>query len=195
MIKNQPNLNHLSQGAKNNSPGPVGIAPHAGQIVCGDIDMCIDSQGLWHYKGSPIGRLELIKLFSSVMRRDSVGDHWLITPSEMCRIQVDDAAFMAIELTQEGYEKNQTLKFRTNIDKTYILSASHPLRIEINPNTDEPAPYIELEHGLDAKLSRPVFYQLVNLGIVETVQQDNMYGVWSAGHFFPIGSAEEIEAN
>ena len=74
MIKNQPNLNHLSQGAKNNSPGPVGIAPHAGQIVCGDIDMCIDSQGLWHYKGSPIGRLELIKLFSSVMRRDSVGE-------------------------------------------------------------------------------------------------------------------------
>jgi hypothetical protein len=121
MIKNRSNLNSLSQGAKNNSPGPVGITPRAGQIICGDIDMRIDVHGLWHYMGSPIGRLELIKLFSTVMRRDNIGDHWLITPSEMCRIQVDDAAFMAVELTQEGSGEKQNLTFRTNIDKTYVF--------------------------------------------------------------------------
>ena len=193
MTKNK-NLSNLSQGAKNNSPGPVGITPRTGQIICGDIDMCIDRHGLWHYMGSPIGRLELVKLFSTVMRRDNIGDHWLITPFEMCRIQVDDAAFMAVELTQEGSEKDQTLTFRTNIDKKYVLSESHPLRIEINPETGEPAPYIGLDYGLEAKLSRAVFYQLVNLGTAETVQKDNIYGVWSAGHFFPIGSTEDIEA-
>jgi len=188
------NLSNLSQGAKSNSPGPVGITPRAGQTVCGDIDMCIDRHGSWHYMGSQIYRLELIKLFSTVMRRDNVGDHWLITPSEMCRIKVYDAAFMAVELTQKGSGKSQNLTFRTNIDKKYLLSASHPLRVEINPDTGEPAPYIALDYGLEAKLSRAVFYQLVDLGIAEAVQQDKMYGVWSADHFSPIGSAEEIEA-
>jgi hypothetical protein len=195
MAQKRTNLTNLSQGAKNNSPGPVGIIPRAGQIVCGDIDMRIDSHGFWHYMGSTIGRIELIKLFSTVMRRDNVGDHWLITPSEMCRIQVDDAAFMAIELTQEGFGKDQSLTFRTNIDKTYVLSASHPLRIEIKHDTGEPAPYIGLDHGLEAKLTRAVFYQLVNLAIAETVQHDNLSGVWSAGHFFTIGSSEDIEAS
>jgi hypothetical protein len=192
MIKNRLNLNSLSQGAKNNSLGPVGITPRAGQVVCGDIDMSIDCHGLWHYMGSPINRLELIKLFSTVLRRDNVGDYWLITPSEMCRIQVDDAAFIAVELTQEGFGENQILTFRTNIDKICVLSASHPLRIEINPNTGEPAPYIGLGHGLEAKLLRAVFYQLVDLSIPATLQEDKIYGVWSAGHFFPIGSAEGI---
>ena len=195
MTKNRRSLSNLSQGAKNNTLGPVGITPRAGQIVCGDIDMCIDSHGIWHYMGSPIGRLELIKLFSTVMRRDNIGDHWLITPSEMCRIQVEDAACVAVELTQEGSGKDQNLTFRTNIDKTYILSTSHPLRIEINPDTGEPAPYVRLDHGIEAKLSRSVFYQLVNLGIADAVQQDNVYGIWSAGHFFPIGSAEEFKAS
>lgn len=195
MTENGPNLSNLSQGTENNGPGPAGITPRPGQIVCGDIDMRIDNQGLWHYLGSPIGRLELVNLFSTVLRRDDVGDHWLITPVEMCRIQVDDAAFMAVELTQTGSGQNQSLTFRTNIDKTYTLSDQHPLRIETNPTTNEPAPYIGLDYGLEAKISRSVFYQLVDLGIAETVEQDHIYGVWSAGHFFPIGNAEDIEAS
>ncbi|MDE0993957.1 MAG: DUF1285 domain-containing protein [Rhodospirillales bacterium] len=195
MAENGPNLSNLSQGAEKNGPGPAGITPRPGQIVCGNIDMRIDNQGLWHYQGSPIGRIQLVKLFSTVLRRDDVGDHWLITPVEMCRIQVDDAAFMAVELTQTGSGQDQSLSFRTNIDKTYTLSDQYPLRIEINPTTDEPSPYIELDHGLEAKISRAVFYQLVDLGIAETVEQDHIYGVWSAGHFFPIGNAEDIEAS
>lgn len=189
-MQEHPNLSNLSRGAENNGPGPAGFTPRAGQMVCGDIDMRIDSQGLWHYLGSPIGRMELVKLFSTVLRRDDNGEHWLITPVEMCRIQVDDAAFMAVELWREGDDSDQTLTFRTNIDKTYTLSDAHPLRIEVNPETEEPSPYIALDHGLEAKLSRSVFYQLVDLGIAETVEQDHIYGVWSAGVFFPIGDAE-----
>ena len=195
MAENGPNLRNLSQGAEKNGPGPAGITPRLGQIVCGNIDMRIDNQGLWHYQGSPIGRIQLVQLFSTVLRRDDVGDHWLITPVEMCRIQVDDAAFMAVELTQTGFGQDQSLSFRTNIDKTYTLSDQYPLRIEINPTTDEPAPYIVLDHGLEAKISRAVFYQLVDLGIAETVEQDHIYGVWSAGYFFPIGNVEDIEAS
>ena len=195
MTKNRPKIGNLSLGARNNSLGPVGITPHKGQVICGDIDMRIDCHGLWHYMGSPIGRIELIKLFSTVMRRDNIGDHWLITPSEMCRIQVDDAAFRAVELIQEGYGQDQKLTFRTNIDDTFILSTSHPLRIETNPNTGEPAPYIVLDYGLEAKLSRAVFYQLVDLGNARMIKQKKVYGVWSESQFFSIGSAEEIKEN
>ncbi len=192
MTENQLNLSTLSRGAENKGPGPAGYVPRPGQIVCGDIDMRIDSQGLWHYLGSPIGRLELVKLFSTVLRRDDNGDHWLITPAEMCRIQVDDAPFMAVELICDGTGTDQTLTFRTNIDKTIVLSDAHPLRIALNPETLEPAPYIAMDHGLEAKLTRSVFYQLVDLGIAETVEQDHLYGVWSAHSFFPIGNANDI---
>lgn len=195
MTENDLNLSTLSRGAENNLPGPAGISPRPGQIVCGDIDMRIDSQGLWHYLGSPIGRIELVKLFSTVLRRDDKGDHWLITPAEMCRIEVDDAAFMAISLSKTGHGRDQDISFCTNIDKTYSLSDLYPLRIEINPNTQEPAPYLSLDHRLEAKLTRPVFYELVDLGIAEQVEQDHIYGVWSQGQFFPIGNMEDIEVN
>ncbi len=170
------------------------MTPRPGQIVCGDIDMRIDSQGLWHYLGSPIGRIELVKLFSTVLRRDEIGDHWLITPVEMCRIAVEDAAFMAVELTKTGSGRDQEITFRTNIDKHYTLSEDHPLRIQINAETGEPAPYIALDYGLEAKLVRSVFYELVDLGIAEAIEQDHIYGVWSKQHFFPIGAAENEAA-
>ncbi|NQV99123.1 MAG: DUF1285 domain-containing protein [Rhodospirillales bacterium] len=194
MTENLPNLSNLSRGGENNFPGPVGFTPRPGQIVCGDIDMRIDAQGLWHYLGSPIGRMELVKLFATVLRRDEAGDHWLITPAEMCRIRVDDAAFMAIELTTSGHGRDQEISFRTNIDQVFTLSDQHPLRIEIHPQTQEPAPYLALDHGLEAKLARPVFYEMVDLGVAEMVEQAHIYGVWSKGHFFPIGNMEDIEA-
>ena len=194
MTKNTPNLSNLSRGAENKGPGPVGIPPKPGQVVCGDIDMRIDQQGVWHYLGSPIGRIELVKLFSTVLRRDDIGDHWLITPAEMCRIDVEDAAFLAVELDVKGSGQSQEIGFRTNIDELYSLSDTYPLRIEVNPQTEEPAPYFSLNHGLEAKLSRPVFYELVDLGIAEIVEQDHIYGVWSKGNFFPIGNAASFEA-
>ena len=163
MTENNLNLSTLSRGTENNLPGPVGFTPRPGQLVCGDIDIRIDSQGLWHYLGSPIGRTELVKLFATVLRRDDNGDHWLITPAEMCRVKVEDAAFMAVSLSRTGQGRDQIISFQTNIDKTFVLSDQYPLRIDINPATHEPAPYIALDHQLEAKLTRPVFYELVEL--------------------------------
>lgn len=195
MTEKRPSLSTLSRGAKKNVPPPAGITPRPGQIVCGDIDMRIDSHGLWHYLGSPIGRIELVKLFSTVLRRDDAGDHWLITPAEMCRIQVEDAAFMATSLDLAGEGQDQVITFTTNIDKEYVLSDSHPLRIETDSETQEPAPYVALDYGLEAKLARSVFYELVELGVAEQVGQEHLYGVWSSGVFFPIGNMSDIEAS
>ena len=189
MTKNTPDLSNLSQGAEPGGPGPVGITPKDGQIVCGDIDIRIDRNGTWFYHGSPIGRKELVKLFSSVLRRDEAGDHWMITPVEMCRIEVEDAPFMAVELIVSGDGRNQVIGFRTNIDKAVNVDGDHPLRIEIDPATGEPSPYVVLEGGLEAKLARPVYYELVSLGIEERVGDERIYGVWSNGYFFAIGPA------
>ncbi len=186
MTINGPDLTNLSKDAKAGGKPPVGITLRPGQVLCGDIDMYIDSQARWHYQGSPINRVELVKLFSTVLRRDQDGEHWLITPAEICKIDVIDAPFLAVELMSVGAGENRAISFRTNIDQTVIMNEDHPLRIEIDAVSAEPAPYIALDHGLEAKLSRAVFYELVDLGQSEDIGGDQIYGVWSGGHFFPI---------
>lgn len=160
--------------------------PRPGQIVCGNIDMRIDSRSQWHYQGTPIKRPELVRLFSSVLRRDDAGDYWLITPAEMCRIQVADAPFSAVELTVANEGPSQVICFRTNIDQYVTLDHDHPLRVDIDVQTDHPHPYLTLPGGLDAKLSRSVFYQLIDLGNCEDIDGEMIYGVWSCGTFFPV---------
>ncbi len=166
--------------------GPAGIDRRPGQAVCGDIDMRIDLEGTWHYLGSPIGRKELVKLFSTVLRRDDAGDYWLITPSEMCRIRVDDAPFLAVAARADGVGVDQTVTLTTNIDQTVALGGDHPLRLAVNPETGEPRPYVALDHGLEARLTRSVFYQLVELAVAEKVRGEHIYGVWSGGQLFPL---------
>jgi uncharacterized protein len=188
----EPDLSKLSEGAKKGVNPPAGFTPRPGQVVCGDIDMRIDSQGQWYYQGSPFKRQELVKLFSTVLTRDEDGDHWLITPAEMCRIEVDDAPFMAVELLSEGDNGAQIIRFRTNIDQLVTLDENHPLRVEINPDSGEPSPYIALDKGLEAKLSRPVFYELVERGNPEDINGEQIYGIWSQGHFFAIQASPEL---
>jgi len=190
---NEPNLSSLSQGVENSGPPPAGITPRPGQIVCGDIDMRIDASCTWFYQGSPFTRKALVKLFSTVLRRDDDGEHWLITPAEMCRITVDDAPFMAVELICNGKGQDQAISFRTNVDTIASLDGDHPLRMIIDDNTGEPSPYISLEHRLEAKLSRPVFYELVDLGVDEVIEGDQIYGVWSNGDFFTIGNSTDTD--
>ncbi len=195
MTKKPPNLTNLSQGSvesdRGGAPlqGPVGYEPRPGQIVCGDIGMYIDRHGAWHYQGSPIARKELVKLFSTVLRRDEAGAHWLITPVEMAPVRVDDAPYLAVGMSVDNAGENQVIRFRTNIDAEVTLSADHPLRVDIAPETDEPAPYLALDHGLEAKLNRPVFYELVDLAVEVTVEGAHLLGVWSGGDFHPIGKA------
>ena len=104
--------------------------------------MHIDRGGVWHYLSSPIGRKELVRLFSTVLRRDDDGDYWLITPAEVGRITVEDAPFLAVEMTVSGNGEEQIITFRTNMDVLISVNDAHPIRVDINPDTDEPSPYL-----------------------------------------------------
>jgi hypothetical protein len=161
-----------------------------GPQLCGDLDMRIGRDGTWFYHGSPIGRNRLVKLFAGVLRRDSEGVYWLETPVEKGRVEVDDAPFVAVELTVSGAGEGQDLRFRTNLDDVVTAGADHPIHITFDPTTGEPSPYIHLRDGLDALIARPVYYELVALGEEETVAGERLYGVWSQGHFFPLGTPE-----
>lgn len=174
--------------------GGISSGPADGPQMCGDIDMRIARDGAWHYMGSPIGRKPLVKLFASVLKRDEAGDFWLITPAEMCRITVDDAPFAAVEMTVEGTGRHQKLIFRTNIDEIVTAGAKNPIRVAIDPDTQEPAPYVMIRDGLEALITRSVFYDLVNLadeGAGRGHVGTNVMGVWSDGEFFEIGSADD----
>lgn len=190
MTKNTPNLSNLSQGAAEGGPGPVGMTPRPGQVICGDIGMRIDRNGAWFYQGSAIERKALVKLFSTVLRRDEAGEHWLITPAEMARVAVEDAPFMAVELFCESDGDAQVISFRTNIDKIVIVDGDHPLRVDIDSDTGEPSPYVSLDDGIEAKLNRAVYYELVSLGVEEQIGDEHIYGIWSRGDFFTIGPVE-----
>jgi len=195
MTKFGPELSNLSKNIEQGGKPPAGLIPRTGQIVCEDIDMRIDSRAHWHYRGSPINRIELVKLFSTVLRRDDKGDYWLITPVEMCKIQVEDAPFLAVELLHEGQGPDQEIHFRTNIDHIVLLDNQHPLRVEIDGETSEPSPYVALGNGLEAKLARSVFYELVELGKCEDIDGQEFYGVWSKGDFFIIGPTPDPTSN
>jgi uncharacterized protein len=159
-------------------------------IDCGDLDMRIARDGTWYYRGSPIDRLPLVKLFASVLRREPDGSYWLVTPAERGRIAVDDVPFLAVELTVGGKGCAQQLIFRTNLDDIVTAGPDNPLRVEIAAN-GEPAPYILVRGGLEARLTRPVFYELVELGGEERVEGAAQFGVWSNGAFFELGDPGE----
>jgi hypothetical protein len=154
---------------------------------CGDFGIRIARDGTWYHHGSPIGRAALVKLFASVLRRDAEGIYWLVTPAERGRIEVEDAPFIAVGLEASGQGRDQILRFTTNVDDTADADESHPLRIETDPATGEPRPYVLIRPGLEARLVRPVFYQLVDLGCDETIDGAPAFGVWSTGKFFPLG--------
>lgn len=183
--------------AKDGPPpeGPKGIARSPRQVVCGDIDMRIDRNGTWYYHGSPIGRQALVKLFASVLRRDAAGDYWLVTPAEMARLQVDRAPFVAIAMEVDGTGDDRNLRFTTNLGKTVTLSDERPLRVEIDPDTQQPMPFVIVaDDGTEALIARSVFYDLVDLGEEIEVDGEPVFGVWSAGDFFPIGRLDGTEA-
>ena len=188
--------------------GPVpGRQP---RTICGEFRMRIARDGSWHYQGSPIGRKELVCLFASVLKREDDGSYWLETPAERGRIEVEDAPFVAVELTwghccgegaceegpcEEGPDgkgavksrrTRQCLTFRTNLDEMVSADESHPIRVAVDPVTREPRPYVTVRPGLEARISRPVFYELVALAQPEVLDGREVLGVWSQGVFFVI---------
>ena len=122
----------LIQNAGSGNSSPVGPAAGGEQspLECGDLDMRIARDGTWFYRGSPIGRLPLVKLFASVLRREPDGCYWLVTPAERGRIEVEDVPFLAVALTVRGEGRQQQLIFRTNLDDIVTAGPDHPLRVE-----------------------------------------------------------------
>jgi uncharacterized protein len=156
----------------------------------GALDMRIARDGTWFYRGSPIARPRLVKLFASVLRREDDGTYWLVTPVERGRVTVEDAPFLAVELTSEGDGPKRQLSFRTNLDEIVAAGPDHPLRVDIAAN-GEPAPYILVRPGLEARLNRPVFYELVDIADAERAGGGGPFGVWSGGMFFDLGDPED----
>lgn len=155
---------------------------------CGDFDMRIGRDGTWFYQGSPITRKPLVKLFSTVLSRDAAGDYWLITPVERGRIAVDDAPFTAVEWQADGEGRDQVLRFRTNLDDWVEAGPEHPIRVEHDPQSGAPRPYVLVRDNLEALILRSVFYQLVEAAAECRVEGTVYLGVWSGGAFFPLGA-------
>jgi len=164
---------------------------------CGHFSMRIGRDGTWHYRGSPIGRKELVCLFASVLKREDDGSYWLETPVERGRIEVEDVPFVAVEMWWRNCadpfspnpEPRQCLTFRTNLDEMVTADSQHPIRVVIDPKSREPRPYIMVRPGLEARINRAVFYELVALAEPEEIGGKTLLGVWSEGVFFPIDEA------
>ena len=157
---------------------------------CGEIDMRIASDGTWFYMGTPIGRPALVKLFASILRKDPER-YVLVTPVEMVGIKVDDAPFIAVAMEREDHDFGQRLTFRTNVDDLTTISADHPMRFSFDARGGL-TPYVHVRGDLWAKVSRPVFYDLVALGEERKVDSVVMFGIESNGAFFPMIEASRL---
>jgi uncharacterized protein len=158
---------------------------------CGDLDMRIATDGTWFYLKTPIGRPALVKLFASVLKRE--GDrYFLVTPVEKCGITVDDAPFLAVELKIEQSEAGRVLHFRTNVDDWVSCGPQHALRFEPEIGTGGLKPYLHVRRDLWAKVTRALFFDLVEIGEERDVDGAAMFGVTSAGTFFPMAPADQV---
>jgi hypothetical protein len=159
---------------------------------CGDLDMRIAADGTWFYLKTPIGRPALVKLFSSVLKREGE-KYFLVTPVEKIGITVDDAPFTAVEMRQEGEGTARTLSFRTNVDEWVGCGPDHALRFEPEPDTGGLKPYLHVRRDLWALVTRALFYDLVELGEEREVDGRRMFGVASGDAFFAMVPAEELK--
>jgi hypothetical protein len=161
--------------------------PRRVPVDCGDLPFVIKRDGTWMYRGSAIQRKELVCLFASVLKRGDDGSFLLETPAERGRIDVEDAPFVAVELDWAGDGRHQTLSFRTNVDQVVTAGPDHPIRVAHDLLTCEPTPYILIRQGIEARINRAVYYELVALAVPEWMGCRRMLGVWSQGRFFSLG--------
>jgi hypothetical protein len=150
---------------------------------CGDSGMRIARDGTWYHDGQPIRRPAMVRLFSTVLRREPDGRHVLVTPVEKLDIEVDATAFRAVEMHSEGEGRDRRIGFRLDSGDALLLDADHPLRIV---ETDQgPSPRLLVRHGLEAELTRAVYYELAELALADDAVPA---GLWSNGSFFPLDS-------
>jgi len=154
---------------------------------CGDLDMRIARDGTWFYLGTPIGRPGLVRLFSSILKRE--GDaYFLVTPVEKVGITVEDAPFVAVDFVVDGQDTAQVLTFETHVGDVVKAGPEHPIRVERDVETGEPSPYVMVRAGLEALIDRKSFYRLVDLG----VHHEAWFGLWSGGAFFGVIPSDEL---
>jgi hypothetical protein len=186
-----PGLEAIAGAAKRSGAGRPAPVHLWNPPDCGDIDMRIAADGTWFYQKTPIGRPALVKLFASVLRRD--GDrYFLVTPVEKCAIVVDDVPFLAVELDVEQGNGDQVLRFRTNVDDWVACGGDHALRFEPEPGTGGLKPYLHVRRNLWARVTRTLFYDLVDLGEERTLDGVRWLGIASAGTFFPMAPVDSI---
>ena len=151
---------------------------------CGDMDMRIAKDGTWFHEGSPIGRMGLVKLFSSILRREG-DEYFLVTPVEKVRIRVDDAPMLAVDFEVDGVAEGQRLRFFTKTEDEVVAGADNAIRVVMGEG-GEPSPYVHIRAGLEALIDRKSFYRLMELGVHHDHQGASWFGLWSDGCFFPV---------
>ena len=155
----------------------------AGRAPRDDYDLRIDREGRWYYRGSPIERSAIVKVFASILHRTSDGTYWLVTPGERTCVHVDDVPFVGVEVAVRDTGRAQRLEVRTNLDEWVPVDAAHALVMRAQPDGGA-APYVDLGGGLEARLARNVFYELADLAVAD--EADGALGVWSHGIWFPL---------
>ena len=174
-------------GAAPRAPAPV---EQWNPSRTGEIDIVIKSDGTWFHEGSPIRRARLVKLFSTILKREG-DDYFLVTPAEKLKITVEDAPFAAVLMRAEGRGEKQRLCFTTNMNETVVAGRDHGL--EFRPSAaGDIAPYVHIRGGLEARIARAVYYDLVALGERRQMKDGENFGVWSDGCFFSFGTAENV---
>lgn len=158
---------------------------------CGDLDMRIAADGTWFYLGTPIGRFELVKLFSSILKMED-GKYFLVTPVEKVGITVDDAPFVAVDFTARGEGDAQSLTFETHVGDSVEANAENPITVKFAED-GEPRPYVHVRAGLTALIDRKSYYRLIDIGTFHDVEGTRMFGLWSGGQFFAICPAADLE--
>jgi hypothetical protein len=158
---------------------------------CGEIDLVIRRDGLWVHEGTPIGRAPLVRLFSTILKKEG-GRYFLVTPVEKLGIKVEDAPFLAVLMRRAGSAAGARLVFTTNVGDEVAASAAHALVFRETAVAGEKAPYIHVRGGLWALVARAVFYELVGLGETREIGGEPMFGVASGGDFFPFGPASAV---
>jgi uncharacterized protein len=194
-LEGNQNLEGIAAAAKdaaNASSAGRGLPPvHLwNPPFCGDIDMRIASDGTWFYMGTPIGRPALVRLFSTILKRED-GKHFLVTPIEKVGIRVDDAPFLAVEILKEKDCRGSLLRFRTNVDDWVACDSAHRLRFEAAADGGL-TPYLHVRAELWAKVTRAIYYDLVDIGEERVVDGQSKFGIASSGEFFAMADAEQV---
>ena len=167
--------------------------PLNGRNYCGELDIRVDRVGKWYYNGTPIARKVMVSLFASLLVRANDGAYWLVSPTEMGRIDVEDAPFIITQTSIKNSGEEQAVQLSTNVDLSVTVSEDTPLLMKPSPMTGELTPYVVMPGNIDARIERSVYYDLVERGTIMDLGDEEIFGVWSSGSFFPLGSMQDTD--